>query len=1162
MASNLSIGDLGMILQKNLFQAIFMTLILLFSITSCGENDGSDTGSEAPIGSVEEETVSDNDGEIKSEEEDTQDSIQDSENEETTKETQSKQSQPAVIPTPAVGTGTLVFTVDKDTDESSVDGYVVGNPGSLTLESIGVDEESGSTVFIVENIPEGNQDIVVTAGSLNILGLLSVKDRGLRQSDISIESGKVKDLGEIVVPIAGGLQGVAAKFGAEDHSLIQIAFPGTNIPIGVTSRDGIYNLKKIPVGTHLISFSADGYITQEKTITVKSGEIIAIPSIELAVNTGVSGTFVINDGAFKTNKTKVTLSITVPSQAILMAISENPNFIGASNIPVTGSIDWTFADADLEKKTIYIKFIDKDGIETVTSNTITYQPDFSGVDSLETLSGTSGMSSLKATFAAAGSEFNRYHIYYRLNNGSYPIEPQQIFVPPNPQLSTLNANIGGLAFNKTYCVLIKAAKASDPSDPESYVSFESINGSDTEVCKLVYPKKPIFTNVFLSQSATSLQGATIAAIEIKFPKASGLFNQYHIYLNEGTNEPSTSIAVLNSNLERVSGLGDVRTCSSGDPAVGCVTIDGLKFETNYAVKMRAKYISSALTFEDDPTDDVYGFYLLTTTFPPPAMPPSSGQENFSFLIYSELQSVAAVDGSELTSQAPSTNGLKAFQEFGIKFPATMSIPNDVVNFTPKAWAYGSGDDGGGGTDFGAELSVYKFDQLGSGRDGDFVTTGGFDLTANINTDSGRSVPDIVEYKVDPASISTGSATVTLANSATPDGILVGEEVVLFFKQVAYGESVTDVGTFMLTTISSISGSDLTLAQTVSYTPPAGAVISIQRIPHYKNVTLGGDLTVAGFNKSTALGGLLMFRAQGQVNLGGFAINMEGKGYAGGTMAADHQGRQGDSRAQGNSIVAETANESAGGGTNSGNYGKEGGGGGGYAGLGEEGTVPAYAGDGSNVSLGTAQMTKIFFGGGGGGATTMTGAGRCYGDGAPGGGAVVLYARSIINGSINARGSFYSTTRPYANGNWGGGSGGGGAIKLGGIDFQSLALDVNGGQIPDACFSANRAGGGGGGRIRIDGHHRVTTYETVSGTGYSAGSTYFGSATAYIQSVATNNAASNNENISLSGSTISSSIANYFNADKEIILRVESSYSKGTIDSVINTDAVHLEYTRP
>ena len=46
---------------------------------------------------------------------------------------------------------------------------------------------------------------------------------------------------------------------------------------------------------------------------------------------------------------------------------------------------------------------------------------------------------------------------------------------------------------------------------------------------------------------------------------------------------------------------------------------------------------------------------------------------------------------------------------------------------------------------------------------------------------------------------------------------------------------------------------------------------------------------------------------------------------------------------------------------------------------------------------------------------------------------------------------------------------------------------------------------------------------TSGTGYSAGSTYTGSASAYIVSAASNNAASNSENISLTGSTISSSI---------------------------------------
>ena len=243
-----------------------------------------------------------------------------------------------------------------------------------------------------------------------------------------------------------------------------------------------------------------------------------------------------------------------------------------------------------------------------------------------------------------------------------------------------------------------------------------------------------------------------------------------------------------------------------------------------------------------------------------------------------------------------------------------------------------------------------------------------------------------------------------------------------------------------------------------------------RVPQYANPTLTGNLTSPTWNGTT--GGVVAIDVDGVLNLGGFSINVAGRGFRGGEgrglggaagiLATDYRslsslnafGSKGEGIAgtpeftynsidlgvdngagvgypDGASAIASSgrgAPANAGGGGNdahpSGNDQNTGGGGGGNGGVGGHGgrswnsvlDLGGFGGSFASPSSGRIVM------GGGGGAGARNNSSGVMSSGGAGGGIVIVRAGSITgNGSINADGAF--GVEPSNDGGGGGGAGG-------------------------------------------------------------------------------------------------------------------------------------------
>ena len=97
-------------------------------------------------------------------------------------------------PPPDPDSGTLQFSVEEDVDPCSLEGEVVGGD-PLTIY------ETGEGEYAAE-VPEGEQDIIVTAGTLEIQeepeggSLVNFQDnsRGIRLNGVSVNAGEVTNL--------------------------------------------------------------------------------------------------------------------------------------------------------------------------------------------------------------------------------------------------------------------------------------------------------------------------------------------------------------------------------------------------------------------------------------------------------------------------------------------------------------------------------------------------------------------------------------------------------------------------------------------------------------------------------------------------------------------------------------------------------------------------------------------------------------------------------------------------------------------------------------------------------------------------------------------------------------------------------------------------------
>ncbi|ELI6447136.1 right-handed parallel beta-helix repeat-containing protein [Photobacterium damselae] len=303
----------------------------------------------------------------------------------------------------------------------------------------------------------------------------------------------------------------------------------------------------------------------------------------------------------------------------------------------------------------------------------------------------------------------------------------------------------------------------------------------------------------------------------------------------------------------------------------------------------------------------------------------------------------------------------------------------------------------------------------------------------------------------------------------------------------YGSGWIDYGTtgqYEFATVASFADPTLTLSEnlTNSFTSDGNSSFQVVRVPMYEDARLTGTITASDWDGSS--GGIVSIYVNGTLDLNGNTIDVNGKGFRGGTLntgngiatglnyvmsATNIDGGKGEGVAgtpvslgglgysDGDYGIGAPANAGGGGNYNSG--------GGGGANVGPGGRGGYYANSTSfypgepGTGIGLADPTRLTLGGGGGAGQENNAVGR---DGADGGGIVYITANTVTGtGTINANGN----TSPNAGGDSPGGGGAGGSVLVYNKDGASLSsLNVNavGGNGATSSGGHGQSAGGGGG----------------------------------------------------------------------------------------------------
>lgn len=329
-------------------------------------------------------------------------------------------------------------------------------------------------------------------------------------------------------------------------------------------------------------------------------------------------------------------------------------------------------------------------------------------------------------------------------------------------------------------------------------------------------------------------------------------------------------------------------------------------------------------------------------------------------------------------------------------------------------------------------------KYGSGQQGNWSTGGDTTYSYNKTSFSGSS----------------GQAFGTAGN-----GALFSPGDVVFLHQ-SYNAS-SQYGAWQLNFVVNVVGNTVYFLYNLQQTYTTGAQICtlLQWNIFYHS---SGTIYAPGYDGT--VGGILPIMAKEMIKIDG-NLSATGAGYRGGWRGINQNpGYRGESYNHRWDTEASTSQNTGGGGGGKANAGSNaggGGGGGGHQSSGESGGGHNGSGGQGGTTIGSTELTTMFFGPGGGGNGMDTGLVQI--NGSPGGGIIFLIAPTIIiNGVAYGRGNNASNSG-YANG----GAGAGGSFLAKCDTFFASNIDFRGGDR-GGDFDWNAFGGYGGyGRINID-----------------------------------------------------------------------------------------------
>jgi|GEM_PF-2220234 len=301
------------------------------------------------------------------------------------------------IPDPSGVNGQLVLELPSeaaDIDPCSLEGYVVGNQQNLKLQMT----KSGE--YFVNDVPPGEQDLIVTAGALQIestsgasLKLVSGSpSNGIRMNDLRSTSGLRNSVGEVVLPKLSEISGTARlnSSSVTDHAGITVYIPGTGYS-AFTAPDGSYTIANVPAGAHSLFFEKDGFSRgQIEGFVIGGGEEAEAPTVNLYLDAGISGSFSVVNSVVLNSKTVVlddtaNLLMAPSNGAVLMLIGDGRQAASWQSVRTNFSWDyvpdyflqpnqWGYTPPQVDspaEASIKAKFANANGLESdVISKTV------------------------------------------------------------------------------------------------------------------------------------------------------------------------------------------------------------------------------------------------------------------------------------------------------------------------------------------------------------------------------------------------------------------------------------------------------------------------------------------------------------------------------------------------------------------------------------------------------------------------------------------------------------------------------------------------------------------------------------------------------------------------------------------------------------------------
>ncbi len=267
------------------------------------------------------------------------------------------------LPEKPTSGGLLILDFHEDQMPDTLSGYVVGHQEDLTVQ------KTSDGQYYINNIPPGPQDVILT-GKLAIsspTSLISMNalvgneaDRGVRLNKVRIVKGE--RVSEFVsdFPKLGQLKGIAKLSGSSDHSGIVVYIPGTPYEAR-TDNSGSFSIPDVVQGLHNLYFEKDGYHRGRiEQLSVRGETDNITPSVELVLSTGATGKIATSSDQTTFTTLDVPLNIVANDSAVLMRLSEDPNFISSVWQPLQSTLIYRFSAQGL--RNLYVEFADANGL--------------------------------------------------------------------------------------------------------------------------------------------------------------------------------------------------------------------------------------------------------------------------------------------------------------------------------------------------------------------------------------------------------------------------------------------------------------------------------------------------------------------------------------------------------------------------------------------------------------------------------------------------------------------------------------------------------------------------------------------------------------------------------------------------------------------------------